>query len=167
MQSVGLQITAGWEPQAKPDASGYTPRAFTIPNWFRYRAGVLGASIALDTFVLLTRTLAAGASEELILNNGSLADPSTDPVTFATLKAVGVSVTSATGSVRVGNAGTNPHALWFGGATHTWDVAAGGPPLVGAGSDKAVTSGANRVRVLNLDGSNPVTYQILLAGVKV
>ena len=164
MQSIGLQITVGVEPQAKPEASGYSPRAFTMPEWVRYRAGILNSDIALETFVFLTRTLAAGASEELILNNGSLADPTTAAVTFVNLKAVAVIVTDGDVGVRVGNAGTNPNALWFGGTTHTWDVLAGGPPLVGGGSTVTVDGTHCRVKVANLDGAAAVEYQILLAG---
>lgn len=126
-----------------------------------------------DTVVAQTRTLAAGASEELILSDGSLKDVFGQAAGLATVKFVGIypvanpDGSAASSGAVVGGAATNPNQLWFGGTTQTQSVALGGVPFQqGDGAGETVASGsADRVKVANADGANKFSYVLVVAGV--
>jgi hypothetical protein len=122
-----------------------------------------------DLIVVETRTLAAGVNESLNLYDGSLIGIDGLPAPFRKLKGLFVWVSSDgdAAGVTIGSAGTNPHALFFGAATHTWTIFPGGPGLSG-GNPAGVTVDAthNALKVLN-NGAVAVTYGVALAGTSV
>ncbi len=168
MTNAGLEIFSSFKASGRQTIGAY-PSVAPPPllSFSTLRAGEFNSAIPLEFWAYGERVLAASASEELILNNGSLLDQFNAPLTFVYLKFAIVSVLpDGTGTgVRVGNALTTPHGLWFGATAGAQDVMADGPALQhGGGTSRAVNSGANRVKVLNLDAVNPVTYRYLFAG---
>lgn len=126
----------------------------------------------IDTVIVQERTLNASASEELNLYDGSLSDINGVSAGLQTVKRVIIyqianpDGSTASSGMTIGNAGTNPNALWFGATGHTAAVngLAGVPFMQGDDAGKTVSAGAAALKVLNNDGSNKLTYRIVLGG---
>ena len=138
----------------------------TLFRQSRFAAAEFFAGAALDTLVYQARTLAARASEDLNLGDGSLLDFQNAAAAFATLKLAACILVGGAGLV-VGNAAANPHPLWFGSPTHTAavDDPSSPPFLVGSAAGRPVTPTAKAVRVANSSAA-PLTYLLVLAGLK-
>lgn len=167
MSTIVVRATAGVEAESvtAPAHAAVRPTAFRQQYHSQavYRTGAAPADI--DALVYATRTLAAGASDDLNLADGSLRDVDNFPVALAVLKLFCVQILSGTGLV-VGNAPANPHPLWFGGPGHTLGFdATAAPLLMGSAAGKPVTAAARVVRVAN-PGPDAVTYLLSAAGLK-
>lgn len=171
--NAGFQIAATLAAQGTASGSALRPPKVAPTGSLPFTLAFGTGAGQADTFVAQTRTLAAGASEELVLSDGSLLDVFGQAAGLATIKFIGIypvanpdGSTAASGAV-VGDAATNPHALWFGGATQTQSVTAGGVPFQqGDAAGKVVAAGsADRVKVANSDGANKFSYVLVLAGV--
>ncbi len=89
---------------------------------------------------------------------------------FRKLKGVYVRVLSGgdTSGVIVGNAGANPHGLYFGAVTQTWKLLPGGPPLTGGdGTGVTVDATHRNLLITNGSGAAAVTVRVFLAGTSV
>lgn len=166
MDSAGLQINASYSLNGKRTVVGYdTLSPPTLTKYSQVNSGLGNAGNPLTDYVIVEGTLAAGANFEHILNNGSLVNRFGETVTFVTLKYVAVELLTGAVGLRVGNAGTNPHLLWFQGTTPAADVLLESPPfLQGDKTGKVVSAGANRVKILNLDGAAACTYRLFVGG---
>lgn len=115
-----------------------------------------------------SRTLTAGTSETLDLS-GSLTDAFGTTVAFARIKAILIKNTSANaaGVLTVGGAASNPWYAPFGAATDTVKIRPGGVLLLACddATGYAVTAGTgDRLQLANGDGSNSLTYEIVVVG---
>ncbi len=115
------------------------------------------------------RTLAVGASESLVLSDGSLINTLLEPVKLNAVKRLIVVNQGVDSTLVIGGAGTNP---WFAGflsastttvhvgpgGTFTWDM-----PNVGA---LVTASSADQLKFAHLgDGATGLTYEVLIEGI--
>lgn len=169
MTNAAVQILASFKIQSQL-ANGAWPVVAppAVLKQFQALAGTLYPTIPISYFSFDERTLAASASEELILNNNSMLDEFGVGITYATLKFafIGLKPGQLASGIQIGNAGTNPIALWSGGVTQTDKAMIDGPPfLKGGGVGITVDSTHCRIKIANLDAVNPAIYQIMTAGV--
>ena len=123
----------------------------------KFSSGVLTASSAAK-YAMVTGTLAAGATATLDLT-------SFGGEVFTGVKLIQVRLTSTTGYLRVGNAASDAHQLWFGADAHTADVVQGGPSFLQGGTTaKTVDSSNKNVKLENPHGSESATYEVIVAG---
>lgn len=120
-----------------------------------------------DKIYIAQTTIAAGGTTNLDLA-GSLTDVFGNVITFARIKAIAFKLltTTAASSVSIGG-GTNPFINWVGAGTDTVRVLNGGCFLLftPTATAYAVTAGTGDVlKLVNNDGSNIATYQIVLVG---
>lgn len=179
MTYAKFRLTCGYKASGRLDltGTGITAPGVTDEQWVGATWATGNAAGQVDTVAAVLRTLAAGAYEEidlyggLVLDSGgatvgTLIDVTGVAALFQTVMAVQVQLVSGAG-VRLGGAATDPHPLWWGGTAPTHDIGTGGPPFsAGDAAGRAVTSTARRLRVLNLDGTNPATYRVGLGGIK-
>jgi len=88
------------------------------------------------------------------------------PTAFASIKYFGVFITSTTGRLRIGGAGSNPNKLWFADAGDKADIWPNGPGFQQGNKLAAVTVDGSNKNVLldNVTGSGAVTYTVVVAG---
>lgn len=120
--------------------------------------------------VLQERSLAAGASENLDLYDGSTNSPQlldivNDVVAFRKIRsfALWISDGGDSAGVTVGNAAANPNTLWWGGTTPTQTVYNDAPMTGGSDAGVTVTTSLRYIKVLN-NGAVAVTYTVAIAG---
>ncbi len=119
---------------------------------------------------LKTATLTFGASATINLYDGSFLSPDgTTAVPLRTLLWFDLWLLPTAvlpgGSLVIGNAASNAHLLWFGAATHTWEVSVGGNPFMGSGTvGKVVDNTHKNVLITNPHGSLSATYLFRAVG---
>lgn len=125
-----------------------------------------GADFADQVYHSGARGLAASANETFDLAGG-VSDKFGNVLTMATVKMILVKNTSAIATIEVGAAGANPWEGWTGAAGSSITVGPGGMMALFDPSANAmeVTAGTGDVlKVLNNDGSNAATYDIIIIG---
>ena len=144
-----------------PLAQSLAPNAIqSLP----YGTGVGTASIVVSQ----TYLLAAGSSVTLNLYDGSLLDVTNAAAAMRLLRAYAIWISAGGDSagVTIGNAGSNPHPLFFGATTSTKTIY---PSSEGDGSGNSVGAGvvvsatACNVKLQN-NGAVPVTLSVNFAG---
>ena len=124
-----------------------------------------------NTIAVKTKKILGGASDTINLFDGSLVDLNGNAIVMTTIRQIqiyqiaNVSGTNGSGLI-IGNAGTNPHGLWFGATTHTAKIlgTSAVPFVQGDPTGIAVTSGACQIKIANNDGTNASTYLAIIAG---
>jgi hypothetical protein len=176
VQKAGFEFAAG---QALPGtAITGDPTAAVNSTRETQVALAAGTGSGLATkLVRVVRQLAGGASETLDLaagtwsGGGNLLDVFGAQAAFTTVRAIQVekvpnpSGANSTG-MTVGAAASNPWVGWFGNGTAAAPLAAGGLPYAaGDAAGKTVTaSSADKLKFVNSDPTNTLTYLLLLAG---
>lgn len=125
----------------------------------------------ITQIVLQTRTLGAGASEELDLYDGSNNSPAmvdivSEVAAFRVLRSFVLWIDDGgdDSGVTVGAAASNANNLWLGGTAPTQTVYSGGAPMCGGGDvGVTVSTSARYVKVAN-NGAAAVTYTVAMAG---
>lgn len=178
MISGSLRVSSGYSASSSVYAEGSVTaasnplnqttatQANTVNSTFDY--GTSG-SLKVNRIIVQVRQLSASSSEELNLFDGSLDDINGESAPITTIKFIQVAiVANSTGgyasSATIGNAGTNPNQLWFGGTTQTQTIDRYVPFTQGDATGKAVGSGTARVKVANNDGSNILWYRLVIGG---
>ena len=167
MDDGSWRISVGLNCQGTTAPGYYVAQPSVSPTCSFQQVLAFGAgSGECNLIVVHERPLGAGLSETLNLYDGTLTDIHGDAAPFRLLKAVCVGIVSGgdTSGVTIGNAATNGHPLFMGGATHTHTLYPSGLPYLGAKpAGIAVTSSAANVKVTN-NSAALVTYRIAAAG---
>jgi hypothetical protein len=137
----------------------------SVINSLPYGTGVGTASI----IAALSYVLAPSASITINLFDGSINDMSGTAANFRLLRAYAIWISSGgdTSGVTVGNAGSNPHPLFFGATGQTKTIYPGGPEDGGGGQTipgVAVTSSACNVKITNNSPMAFATVAVNFAG---
>lgn len=129
-----------------------------------YGTGVGTASIIVSQSYVIS----AGATLTLDLYDGSLTDIAGSAAAFRLLRAYAIAIAGGGDSagVTIGNAGSNPHPLFFGATSATKTIypssdSDGGGNSAGVGV--AVTATVRNVKLVN-NGAVPVTVSVNFAG---
>ncbi len=127
----------------------------------------------MDQIVCQERTLAAGASENLDLYDGStntpqLLDICNDALALRTVKSFTLWIVAGGDSagVTIGAAASNPNTLWWSGTTPKQTVYDDAPMSGGRNAGSTVSTSARYVKVLN-NGAVAVTYLVAISGTTV
>jgi hypothetical protein len=178
MISGSLRVTSGYSASSTVIAEGNATAAAARLNQTTasqgntvsapYEYGTSG-SLLVNRVIVQVRQLAVSTSEELNLFDGSLLDMNGVAAPLTRIKFIQVAiVANATdgyaSSATIGNAGTNPNQLWFGGTTQTQTIDRYVPFQQGDATGKTVGSGTARVKIANNDASNILWYRIVIGG---
>jgi hypothetical protein len=111
-------------------------------------------------------TLAASGTQDYDLTGGGLTDGLGTSLVFSTVKGVLIHNTSTSATLRIGNAATNPVALWFGASTDTADVK---PSAVFAihgpiSGYTVTTNSADQLRITNTATGVTMRYKLIVIG---
>lgn len=115
------------------------------------------------------RTVGAGATDTIDLNGGGLTDAYGNAVNFVEVTSVVIrnrETTLVARTIQFGpNAGGNPFLWLFADASDLVSVKPGGGYCQWADQAQTVSAGsADTIRIVNTDGANTVTYDILVTG---
>lgn len=119
------------------------------------------------------RTLAASASEDLNISGGAhggavaLTNPLGEAISFTKIKGILIVNESLVGEMRVGGEATNAFTALFADNSDELKVRPDGFFAVGVKEATAYAVAANEVlQITNLDGSNSLTYLIIIFGIE-
>lgn len=173
--NVYSRASATFAAQGSASTSSIEDVKVVVPNAddAEFTYGNSGAS-KFNTLIIQDRTLAAGASEELNLFDGSLLDVQGIAAGLTNLKGIVINVianpsgtTTASGAT-IGNASATQATLWFGAAAHTASIEKDGAPFVGwSPTGKTISNTVKLLKVLNADGANTLTYRLTIWGIHV
>jgi hypothetical protein len=113
-------------------------------------------------------TASGGGTPSVSLDLAALLNPLGLACNLATVKLVFIVNRSTAGtpaSLRYGNGAATPFQGWLGAAANTEDIEAGGVLLRTALTAGWSTSGANILKVANLDAVDAATFDIVIVGV--
>lgn len=161
MDGGNARLTLGLKVRGQKGASRVSQGHGTIST-LGFGSGEGSLAVIVDQ----VRGLTAGASETLDLYDGSLLDVHEDPAEFRVLREYAVWVVSGgdTDGLTIGQAGANPHPLFWIGTTPGKTIYPGG--IGDAGTDPsgvAVTATVRNLKLTN-NGAVALTYRIYLAG---
>ena len=114
------------------------------------------------------RTVAASATDTLDLNGGGLLDVFGNAANFATVKGICIfnrETVAATHRIDFAPAAANPFLWTFNAAADRVEIAPSSAYMQWDDSGKAtVAGGSDAIRIINTDGANTVTYDIIVIG---
>ncbi len=150
---------------ANADTYGTT----TLPFNKRYSVTLTSGtgSGKANRFYQGARTLTGGGTESLDFYGG-FTDFTGETINFATVKGIIIAPasTGSTSGLKVGGTLSNQATLWFADTSDAVNVSAGGKlAMVNGGAGWTITtSTADLLKITNLDGSNTLTYDLIVWG---
>jgi len=128
----------------------------------------------IEEYGVTRGTLAAAATVEIDLYDGTLKNLFEQSIVFVKLKLAAIFITDSTyaiggstaaGQLRIGNASTNGNALWFGAIGNTQTIYPRGCPFIqGDPTGVTVSSTLKKVKLENTHGTDAVYYVAVFAG---
>lgn len=145
------------------------PAQKILETWSQTLAVGTGAGQADQMWADEARALAAGTSEDLDIQAGGESNDLGQAISFSILKFIFIrnNATLANASIlAIGGHATNAFINWVGNATDIINIRAQGILILACtdATGYAVSAG-DLIKIENLDGSNALTYDIILVGV--
>lgn len=175
--SAKMSVTADWnESQA---VLGLIPSILLSGTDEDSLSFLIGSGSGLvDVIYFQQRTLAAGADETLDLADIPVADAESNfnvAFGFQHIKSIKIRIVdnddedeTIAHSMKIGGAASNQWTGWLDPSTATETIHSDGVPYT-KGSDRGqIVDGTHKdLKITNLDGTNQLTYQILVYGIKI
>jgi hypothetical protein len=166
----GLEITSGFL-----TVNGQSVRISTAANtYFSFINANTSAAYKIEEYGLTRGTLAASATVEIDLFDGTLKNLFDQSVVFDRLKLASIFITdsnyeiggaTAGGQLRIGNAATNGNPLWFGAIGNTQTIYPRGCPFLQGDPTGVVVNGTSkRILLENTHATQAVFYVAVFAG---
>lgn len=170
---VGFRYSGYLDP---PGLGTNQKQALATDNYtYQYPAITYGTGTSqADIYIDQTRELAASASEELNLYDGSVLDVFNQAAPLRKIKRIlifmvpNADLSTVSAGLTIGNPLTTGNALWFGNANDTYVIEGltGLPFIQGSGAGKVVDVTHTNIKIANGSGGKG-SYRLMIAGTTV